>query len=30
MEKYVVWNVAGLTKFTKGEVVLSDMVKDDN
>ena len=30
MEKYVVWNVAGLTKFTKGEVVLSDMIKDDN
>lgn len=30
MEKYVVWNVAGLTKFTKWEVVLTDWVADAN
>lgn len=30
MEKFVVWNVAGLTKFAKGEIVLSDAVQDAN
>lgn len=30
MEKFVVWNVAGLTKFSKGEIVLSDAVQDSN
>lgn len=30
MEKFVVWNVAGLTKFSKGEIVLSDAVQDAN
>lgn len=30
MERYVVWNVAGLTKFTKWEVVLTDWVADAN
>ena len=30
MEKFKVWNVAGLTKFSKGEIVLTDWVVDDN
>jgi hypothetical protein len=30
MEKYVVWNVAGLNKFTRWEVVLTDWVVDCN
>ena len=30
MENFVVWNVAGLTKFSKGEIVLSDAVQDAN
>ena len=30
MKEYVVWNVAWLTKFSKGEHVLTDWVKDAN
>lgn len=30
MERFVVWNVAGLTKFSKGEIVLTDWNADSN
>ena len=30
MEKFKVWNVAGLTKFSKGEIVLTDCNQDAN
>lgn len=30
MKEFIVWNVAWLTKFTKGEHVLTDWVKDSN